>query len=680
MKRLLLFLLASSWSFAATYTIAPSGGDYTSFAALVAAKTLGPDDLVIFQASTPGGSATFDERLVPNGSGTSGHPIIITKRVGDTVIVRGINGGTRNYIYLIGLQFTQASSSYNYSAVLLSGCTGWLIQDCYFYQTYRVAIDIHFGTTNTYCIIRNNVFSGIGFYTGYTDGANNIECYGNNNLIEYNTFGLGLDRVYAVSSNSLVRNNYDTGMTAEQSHGVHVDEVQGGLSGAYVSSHLFVSNNFWKSSRGSDNHSVIFQDASGSGTMTGIVIRQNITSTMGSGFSQAWQGAVKARYYNNTIAYTLIDVAGAFNSTVTFASPASDDIKMINNSFYATDINPAQNVLSSSNTTNFSADYNAVYANGVLTGFGTHNVTTDPLFTDPTNANYLIPSNSPLRSASTSLTTASGDGTASTSLTVVDATGICDGFGIADGDWIKIGSGAYVKVSAVNYGTNAVTLSDARTWSDGDAVIVKGMEDIGALPYDYVSAPTVTNTTSTASPTTLSATSASTESVRMVQFLIDGIPVGIAYYDGTGTYSLSYTPSGARTLEARAYNYWASETLTVSSWLLINQDPSSLSATAISFSQINLSWTDNSGGTDSFSVERSLNGTTGWSVIASPSAGVVAYSDTGLSAGVTYYYRVRAVKNGIYSGYTSNANATTNSTYPEAKTGIFPSRTLTGLL
>ncbi|MDQ1352162.1 MAG: hypothetical protein QG657_2468, partial [Acidobacteriota bacterium] len=86
--------------------------------------------------------------------------------------------------------------------------------------------------------------------------------------------------------------------------------------------------------------------------------------------------------------------------------------------------------------------------------------------------------------------------------------------------------------------------------------------------------------------------------------------------------------------------------------------PTALTATAASCSQINLSWTDNSGDETSFKIERSTDGSN-FSEIASVGANVTTYSNTGLTASTTYYYRVRAYNGGGYSGYTNTANAAT---------------------
>ena len=91
--------------------------------------------------------------------------------------------------------------------------------------------------------------------------------------------------------------------------------------------------------------------------------------------------------------------------------------------------------------------------------------------------------------------------------------------------------------------------------------------------------------------------------------------------------------------------------------------PTNLTATTISSSQINLSWTastDNVGVTG-YRVER-CQGTscTNFVQVTTPTSN--NYSDTGLSANTTYSYRVRAVDaSGNLSSYSSITNATTQS-------------------
>ncbi len=87
--------------------------------------------------------------------------------------------------------------------------------------------------------------------------------------------------------------------------------------------------------------------------------------------------------------------------------------------------------------------------------------------------------------------------------------------------------------------------------------------------------------------------------------------------------------------------------------------PSSLSATAASASQIDLSWTDSSLNESGFKIERKTESGGTFSQITTVAPNVTSYSDTGLSASTAYYYRVRAYNWIDNSGYSNEASATT---------------------
>ena len=88
--------------------------------------------------------------------------------------------------------------------------------------------------------------------------------------------------------------------------------------------------------------------------------------------------------------------------------------------------------------------------------------------------------------------------------------------------------------------------------------------------------------------------------------------------------------------------------------------PTNLKTTVASTSRINLSWSDNANNESGFIVERSSGNST-YSTIATLGANTTSYSDTGLSPGTTYSYRVRAYAGSVYSSYSNTASATTNS-------------------
>ncbi|MCU0834257.1 MAG: hypothetical protein MUC77_07450, partial [Chromatiaceae bacterium] len=60
--------------------------------------------------------------------------------------------------------------------------------------------------------------------------------------------------------------------------------------------------------------------------------------------------------------------------------------------------------------------------------------------------------------------------------------------------------------------------------------------------------------------------------------------------------------------------------------------PSGLTASALSTSQVNLTWVDNSGNESGFRIERRLAASTVWSQIAQVAANVTSYSNSFLAA------------------------------------------------
>jgi murein DD-endopeptidase MepM/ murein hydrolase activator NlpD len=96
--------------------------------------------------------------------------------------------------------------------------------------------------------------------------------------------------------------------------------------------------------------------------------------------------------------------------------------------------------------------------------------------------------------------------------------------------------------------------------------------------------------------------------------------------------------------------------------------PTNLTATAVSSSQIDLTWSHDGRNVQSFQIERSSDGRT-WNRIITCHlrSNARSYQDKGLAPGTTYHYRVRAydaydTKNGTMgnaSGYSNVASATT---------------------
>lgn len=112
---------------------------------------------------------------------------------------------------------------------------------------------------------------------------------------------------------------------------------------------------------------------------------------------------------------------------------------------------------------------------------------------------------------------------------------------------------------------------------------------------------------------------------------------GVTTYSDTdlieGTSSYSY--------RVRAYNDVGSSAPASATIAGRPSTPRDLTATAVSPTQIDLSWSPASGAT-SYVIERSPSGSSSWVQIGTTGADVTTYSDTALTEGTSYSYRVRA--------------------------------------
>ena len=165
--------------------------------------------------------------------------------------------------------------------------------------------------------------------------------------------------------------------------------------------------------------------------------------------------------------------------------------------------------------------------------------------------------------------------------------------------------------------------------------------------------------TAPASISLAASVTANGNTITAVEFLNGGTVIGS---DTTPPYAFTWSNVGAGTysLSARAV-YAAGSVTSTSAGITVGTVPSvplNLTATAASSSQINLTWRAGSANGTGFRIERSTDGSA-FSQIATVASGTTNYSNTGLNAATTYYYRVSATNSYGSSGYSTVASATT---------------------
>ncbi|MDZ7364066.1 MAG: fibronectin type III domain-containing protein [candidate division KSB1 bacterium] len=136
---------------------------------------------------------------------------------------------------------------------------------------------------------------------------------------------------------------------------------------------------------------------------------------------------------------------------------------------------------------------------------------------------------------------------------------------------------------------------------------------------------------------------------------IDSVGANVTSYSNTGLFGNTPYYYRVRARNANGNSAYSNE----ANALTLMNGPSNLTATAVSSSQINLSWTDNSGSEIGYKIERSAASGGPFTQIDTAAANATSYSNTGLAASTQYFYRVRAYNSNNVSGYSNEANATT---------------------
>lgn len=185
-------------------------------------------------------------------------------------------------------------------------------------------------------------------------------------------------------------------------------------------------------------------------------------------------------------------------------------------------------------------------------------------------------------------------------------------------------------------------------------------------------------TTGVIAPNTFTATSSATSTIQINLTWNDrssvedgykieratGACAGFAQIGTVGAGVESYSDSGLLHGTTYCYRVRAYDGAVNSAYSATDSDttimpaPTNLSGVAISQTQINLVWSDNSNSETGFKIERADNsdcsGTPSFSQIGTTGSGITSYSNTGLTSNTSYCYRVRS-----YTSYTDSVYSST---------------------
>ncbi|NLI92399.1 MAG: hypothetical protein GX434_09430, partial [Peptococcaceae bacterium] len=204
---------------------------------------------------------------------------------------------------------------------------------------------------------------------------------------------------------------------------------------------------------------------------------------------------------------------------------------------------------------------------------------------------------------------------------------------------------------------------------------VMAVNGSGTSDYSSVAYATTSNTGYPSVPTGLSATALGTDQIYLTwgsaslaayYYVYKSTSYSGTYYLVTSTSSTSYTETGLSTYTTYYYKIMAvnstgssdyssivSATTTTGS---VPTAPTNLSISSVGSNQLTLSW-DAVSSASCYYVYRSTSSSGTYTNIGTPTP--AAYTDTGLDANTTYYYKVMAYNSYGYSPYSTVVSATT---------------------
>ncbi len=364
-------------------------------------------------------------------------------------------------------------------AIYVNGCHHVLIQNNYFTKAGHYAVDLKemnwqpiYSYNN---VIRNNVIEQ------HWGGGIGIICKSHNNLVENNIIyyigeeciEYGKTGIQIAADNNIVRNN----VIAYASAGPMVG------TGLFMSSYYFEPRDIIQNCIGNRVYNnVIYKNggapyqvnAKHDTEFTGNKIMNNImyhNRVAGDDYDpyfkgnyhmifETWHLTIDRLWANNFPNNNFF-----FNNIIAHATEDGDlpDSVRI---FY----DGVADVFGEKTWGVYKLDKSLAEIQELLPEYFSGNLEVNPGFADADNDDFTLREDSPAVDAGAHLTVTTASGENTTIVPVEDALFFTDGYGIIPGDIVRIGSNRGVRITAVDYETNTLTVSSPVTFDAGDYV------------------------------------------------------------------------------------------------------------------------------------------------------------------------------------------------------------------
>jgi hypothetical protein len=496
-------------------------GTYSTIQAGVNAAVAGDTVLV--------GPGIYPERVTVGANDGSSGSFINIVATGPGAKCYGFDVTSWNYGRIIGMEITHTNSSYNNGIVVTSSSHVELLHNWIHDIRANGAGIYSNGGTLSYLVYRGNLIEDMNIVNGVVigDPTAGISLYPNasdHNVIEYNIIRRVGDFIYAHGQYAIARNNaiYQyTNAYWNWTPGVsfHIDGFQAGSDGILTGSKdQLYEYNWHGENRGDENHSGIWQNTIAADDAR-IIIRFNVDYLVGAG-GIANISTTDWYTFNNTFSDMCPDIAGAGNGGVINARGGAVNGLLRNHILYNNGNRPAIDITLTGG--GYVADHILAYLSGTHASIDS---TSDPLFVDRVNKDFRLQSGSPARGSGQAITTVTSATGSGTSVNVANGKVFNDGYGIAEGDLIRIGATNSTMVRITTVSGNTLTLASSVSWTLGDPVYFwnHGL-DRGAIPY-YSSPLTAATQTQNGNDYTVNPNG----DTRKVVFMQNGVPVATDY-------------------------------------------------------------------------------------------------------------------------------------------------------